>query len=540
MSSAHPEALLPFRCGATRVDPARLRVERADQAIRLEPKAMDLLLCLVRAGGEVVTKEELLRTVWPDAIVSEVGLARLVSDLRKALGDDVKHPVFIETVPKRGYRLTAPVEPDFVASGARRQGREGRRPSRRWLAANLAGFLVATGLWVSAAVPGEPEGDRRQAAYGFTLKGRDLYRGYRLPDNEQAITLFRRAIEKEPRFALAHAELASALALQTIRYQLGGDWLEQARLAAEKSLALEPELAEGHKALGMLRSFEGRHREAAAAFERALRFRPDYPEALYGLAGELQCLGRLDRSLALLAAWSRQGRFLPQDFVSIGIDYLVLGELATAREWLVAAARAEPHQVDAQVALAQVDLKDRDPESARRRLEQLLAVFPDCTVCLATLGDAERKAGQFERAEGHYRSAVEQSAGRDLYSRLRLAEGLVRRGERAAAEPHLAAVEHQVREALRAGQDAPYFHLFLATIAGLREDPEAALAALEQAVAVGWLGSGDELDELAFRSLATDPRFRGLVARLEAEVERQRERAPRLALPGGPSQRGAP
>src|ERR1700722_4541421 len=77
------------------------------QAVELESKPLDILLQLLLHAGEVVTKEELLESVWPDVMVVDGSLATAVSKLRKALGDE-EHPVIV-TVPRVGYRLAVPV-----------------------------------------------------------------------------------------------------------------------------------------------------------------------------------------------------------------------------------------------------------------------------------------------------------------------------------------------------------------------------------------------------------------------------------------------
>ncbi len=84
--------------------------------IDLESKPLDLLLQLLLHAGEVVTKEELLESVWPDVMVVDGSLATAVSKLRKAMGDE-EHPVIV-TVPRVGYRLAVPVYCNTVAAAA--------------------------------------------------------------------------------------------------------------------------------------------------------------------------------------------------------------------------------------------------------------------------------------------------------------------------------------------------------------------------------------------------------------------------------------
>jgi serine/threonine protein kinase/DNA-binding winged helix-turn-helix (wHTH) protein len=84
--------------------------------VDLETKPLDLLLQLLLHAGEVVTKEELLESVWPDVMVVDGSLATAVSKLRKAMGDE-DHPVIV-TVPRVGYRLRVPVYCKTVAAAA--------------------------------------------------------------------------------------------------------------------------------------------------------------------------------------------------------------------------------------------------------------------------------------------------------------------------------------------------------------------------------------------------------------------------------------
>lgn len=98
-----------FRLGDWHVEPALGRASRDGQAVHLRAKVMDLLVCLARRPGDVISKDELLAEVWKTEFVTESALTRVITELRQAFGDDADHPRIIETIPKRGYRLIAPV-----------------------------------------------------------------------------------------------------------------------------------------------------------------------------------------------------------------------------------------------------------------------------------------------------------------------------------------------------------------------------------------------------------------------------------------------
>lgn len=95
--------------GDFRLDAVQRALFRKDELVQLTPKALETLLFLVERHGQIVDKKELMDAVWPGTFVEEVGLARNVSVLRKILSDQQDEQSFIETIPKRGYRFSAPV-----------------------------------------------------------------------------------------------------------------------------------------------------------------------------------------------------------------------------------------------------------------------------------------------------------------------------------------------------------------------------------------------------------------------------------------------
>jgi DNA-binding winged helix-turn-helix (wHTH) protein len=136
-------------------------VSAGGQVVQVQPKIMDVLVRLAKRPGEVVTREELLGTVWAGTHVTEHVLARAISELRKVFDDSAQKPRVIETIPKVGYRLIAPVtaagreeKPNSetaaaVAHTASAPPPPGRRPTRlealrNW--AGLAALSTATAL----------------------------------------------------------------------------------------------------------------------------------------------------------------------------------------------------------------------------------------------------------------------------------------------------------------------------------------------------------------------------------------------------------
>ena len=97
-----------FRIGDWTVEPVLNQLSTQDRLVKVEPKAMAVLVYLADRPGQVVSRDALLSAVWPDVIVGDDALTQVVVKLRKALGDAPDAPTYIQTISKRGYRLVAP------------------------------------------------------------------------------------------------------------------------------------------------------------------------------------------------------------------------------------------------------------------------------------------------------------------------------------------------------------------------------------------------------------------------------------------------
>lgn len=135
-----------------RFDCASGRLWRGEAEVGLRPKAAAVLSALVACPGAVVSRQDLMRAVWPDGFVGDAALAVCVTELRRAFGDDARRPGYVATAPRRGYRLVAEVSlaPRQAAPPARLFVGRGRELAvlRGWWAAALegsrqAGFVAA-------------------------------------------------------------------------------------------------------------------------------------------------------------------------------------------------------------------------------------------------------------------------------------------------------------------------------------------------------------------------------------------------------------
>ena len=108
----------PIAFGPFRLDPANETLTRDGRPVRLRPKAFAMLSHLAGAAGRLVTKKDLLDTLWADVFVGDAALKTCMREIREALGDDAQRPRYIETAHRRGYRFVAAVDDADAVSPA--------------------------------------------------------------------------------------------------------------------------------------------------------------------------------------------------------------------------------------------------------------------------------------------------------------------------------------------------------------------------------------------------------------------------------------
>ena len=163
-----------LRIGDWRVDSGSGRIARNGETIRLDVRAMRLLLCLAEQAGQVVSIDNLISRVWGGVAVSPDSVYQAVTALRRQLGDDSRQPAYIETVPRLGYRMIASVTPwqDSVTNPLvdSRESETGapNRPSRRvsgmiWAVLAL-GVAAVLGFVLHARLASDRSGTSASAA----------------------------------------------------------------------------------------------------------------------------------------------------------------------------------------------------------------------------------------------------------------------------------------------------------------------------------------------------------------------------------------
>ena len=142
-----------FLMGKWQVFPDDCHVTDGNHKVKLEPKAMDLLVVLAQAQSQLVSREDIFSSVWKNQIIADHVLYNLIANLRKILEDDPHKPKYIITAPKKGYRLGQAVR--LIEKG--RSDQQKKLPWRKWLNV-CAGTIViaAMAYWINKPAQDKP------------------------------------------------------------------------------------------------------------------------------------------------------------------------------------------------------------------------------------------------------------------------------------------------------------------------------------------------------------------------------------------------
>ena len=393
-----------IRIGEFEFRPGAGELRRGEVVCRLQPQTVALLLQFAGHAGEVLTREDLRRSLWKgDTFVEfDDGLNHAVARLREAFGDAARDPRYIETVPRRGYRLIAPVAPaalPAVAPAGPPGPPAAPRAYPRALGLVAAGFaILALAVWLlTSGGAGARTGSGVDGeVYEEYLKGNIQIERYGdLRAVERALRHYQAAAARDDRFAAAQAGVSMAYMQKMMYESEPAKYLREASAAAHRAVALDPGLADGHLAVGRLESFyRWNWRAADQAFARALQFHPTHTFARNYYSAYLTALGRYDDAVAFTRATLALDPHSPSAHAMLAQAYLAAGKTSDAIDVARRALSIDPTFSTMRRFLALACL---EAEPARAIEESKRILVPDEANVLAIRAAISACAG--ERAE---------------------------------------------------------------------------------------------------------------------------------------------
>ncbi len=420
-----------FLIGDCLVEPLKNRIVRGATEAHVEPRVMDVLVCLAEHAGDVVSRDTLNQRVWTHLVVTDQAVTNCISELRQHLGDDRSTNRVIETIPKRGYRLTAPVRlPDAESA------KTGTAPSTKplpvrgpwWIAAGvlLAAMLLGVGWW-----RGRPAAKTSTsvAVLRFENAAGDAsldYLGLALPDEIATLLTKSRGLAVRPLgYVDGENPLETARSRRVDHIVSGRYYLED---DAQLSLAIEAQQVSEERVVwrtrisvptGDLLAMRGRIAQGVreglvpalgAHAAPAPDFTPANDEAyrlyLRGIAIPQQpnqnerAIEMLERAVALEPGFAPAWHALGSRYYD---SYNWWGGWESARKRSLAAHRRalelDPELISAARSIVTLHAESGDLEGAYREARRLLDHFGSTTDTNFTLGYVYRYGGMFKEAQ---------------------------------------------------------------------------------------------------------------------------------------------
>jgi len=393
------------------------------------------------------------------------------------------------------------------------------------LGAGLYYVLLAYGRAQAGSADSQAISTRAASAPELLARAGAYLRQHQGSNNDLAIELYRRALRLEPENPQALAGLSLALAQRATKLNRGGE-RQQAMELARKALALDPRLGLAHHALGLALDGRGQVTPALTSYLRAAELEPDPTAALTSAAYLLQVQGHLADALEGNVRIAREGGETPIDLeVQIGMTLTLLGFDDAAAVWFERALELRPDNVFALGAYAQMRLSQgrlREADDIATGAIQRGIRRPELPAIRGTVALME---GDEPKAEAFFRNALSIDP-EFLRAKTRLLLLARRRsaGDAADLERRYRGEVLAIRQSRSTGDEWPDSAIDETLLHAGFGDEDAALRALDTAIALGYRDDDWLLIDPMLAGLRRNPEFKLRIGRIHRLVEAERQR----------------
>jgi DNA-binding winged helix-turn-helix (wHTH) protein/Tfp pilus assembly protein PilF len=419
------------------VDRVSGEISQGDRVSRLPQQPLRILIELFDHAGAVVTRDQLVKALWPAGIVDfDNGLNVAMRKLRVALNDVGDTPRYIETLPRLGYRFIG--KPGVAVANVAKESRRLQPRTRIALALSLVALAAGVGLswwlWAGRDTSRHIPSERAQELY---LDGLQLRSRRDIDATDTAIAKFAAALKEDPRYSEAWAAYGTSIFIAVIRQKLTpAEGIPKARAAAVRAIELEPREARGYVLLGQIlmdhdKDFAGAKREldramklddheslawhhlamwhgqlghveeAFAAIRRARELEPTRPIFTANYSLLLYEARRYDEAIEMAKPVIERNTRFDQARSVLARALMATGDLAGALEQARANGESGPNQGDLGMVYARLGQRD-DALAELKRLDERarrgFAVAFEQAQIYATLGDITRACTALVRA----------------------------------------------------------------------------------------------------------------------------------------------
>ncbi len=354
-------------------------------------------------------------------------------------------------------------------------------------------------------------------AYDYYLKGRELYDHYLKQDNENAIEIFRKALELDPDYVLAYAGLGDAYAQRAWRFDYPESWLDSAIEMSKRAISIDPSSAEAYKALALAYEYKGWYQKALEANYKAVELFPNYDSAIANIGWVNWFIGECEEALM----WFNKGLALnPTDafhHYGPGALYLVLDDYAKAEQWFNEALDLQPDMILAHEGFSLMYLAEGRYQKAIQSGQKILSVDPDSLTGLIRIGEAELYSGNLLQAKQYYEKALEISPKRgDLLTSIGYI--LWKTGQEGEAQKMFSQSLKLSQNQIEQGNEFWALPYDIACINAIQGNRTEAYKWLQKAIDAGWRYFRLGLRNPILEDLHEDNQFKQMMEEVKAKV----------------------
>ncbi len=366
------------------------------------------------------------------------------------------------------------------------------------------------------------------AAYNFYIKGREYYYRYRKKDNEQAIRMFKKALEIDPKYAMAYAGLANAFSQRYHRFGFSRSWNDSALIVSKIALEIDHNCAEAHEALGVSHAVVDRSSLAIEAYKKSIQSNPGYFKAVGNLAYRYQKIGQLEKALN----WHKKMISLNPAFAGayhqIGLVYKILCDDLNAHHALEKALELDPNHVYARWGLISLYLSQNKYDLAKGKADEILNLSTDSLNAFTYKGYIEHVQGNISDAYFYFLKALRKSKAKFFYNyhiitSVHFAVIQWKQGEKQKAKKIFFEFLNYANNEIDSGNESWEICYNLAGVHSSMGDQDKAIKWLDQAIDKGWRDYRIGEIEPLFENLRQDSRFKQRIERVKAIVDKARE-----------------
>jgi TolB-like protein/Tfp pilus assembly protein PilF/predicted Ser/Thr protein kinase len=356
-------------------------------------------------------------------------------------------------------------------------------------------------------------------AYSYYLKGRDYYYRYTKRDNENAIDLFKKALELDSNYALAYAGLGDAYEQGVEKWGFPRSWVDSSIAVSSKAVSIDPNLAEAYKALGLAYGGKGWVKKSLEAYKKAIEINPNYHPAVGNIGYMNMGLGKFDEALQWEKKALALNPMIPYSYVGVASAYLCLCDDARAQEWYNKALTLQPDLTDAQFFLGEMHLERKEYKQAMDQAQKILALEADDLSGLYLAGAAALLSADYVRAEQYFAKSVTIDSTSGTTS---LGYIYMKTGRKDQAGKLLARSLRRDKEELEKDNESYWIPFDLAEINSIQNNKVESCRWLERAINAGWRDyRSAEIDPL-LENIRSEDRFNQMLADVKAKVEEMR------------------